>query len=265
MNRTWTFTDLEFVVAWEDTKREGFLPRPFVFTSRTPMWNDYLRERRAALDRVQPIIDGSFGAVLETLAQPDIRVEVLAWDGRDSEDPKACVRVLAVRRCDHGVLVKQLPGETVLHSGGFTFSEFEVLSLADTVVGELPEVEAGRRTQVMLVGDAEAEPMDYSYGKSTIFDSFHDSVASRSQHFLAEPASLIGMIRVVQGRSRFGPRGIGEGWLALRDLVDDGRYAITSGVPPIAHPVDSRGLIAMINAEIATIVAVIKDERWVSP
>ncbi|WP_459549314.1 ESX secretion-associated protein EspG [Nocardia sp. X0981] len=263
MNRTWELTDLEFVVAWEDMKGE-FLPHPFVFTSRTPLWNDYLREKKEVRKQLETKLDHSFSEILTRIAQPDIRLEVTAWDSRATDDPKSCIRILAVRLDADALVVTQLPGETVRHSGGFTLAEADPLALADIVVAALPKADAGHRREVVLTeaeGATRDEDFDYSYRESEVFDSFDDSVGRRSTDFLNAPTGLMGVIRIVQGRSRFGPRGIVHRTLRWRDLLDDGRYMITADNPPIARPVSAKQMIAMVNSEIVTVVRAIKDER----
>ncbi|GAA5067149.1 ESX secretion-associated protein EspG [Nocardia callitridis] len=259
MTRTWRLTDLEFVVAWEDSK-EGFLPHPFIFTSRIPLWEDYLREQARVRAELASKMDESFTSVLDTLARPDIRLEVTAWDANKPDNPDRCLRVLAVRQGDRAILATQLPGETVRHSGGFTFAEGDALSLADMVADVVPSAEAGSRKQLVLAG-TEAEDTDYSYGQSDVFDSFDSSSPVRSTAFLEEPVTTIGLIRIVQGGSRFGPRGITSHWLVLRDLADDGRYVIDDQNPPVAQSADRNKLVTLINTRIATVVRAIKDER----
>jgi hypothetical protein len=173
MKRTWQLTDLEFVVAWEDSK-EGFLPFPFTYTSRIPLWDDYLRAKYETREGLRGTLDQSFRDILDTLAQPDIKLEVTAWDAMKPDDPKKCVRMLAARRGDRAVLVTQQTGETVMHSVGFTFTECDALSMADVVVAALPAAEAGRRAHLVLAG-SEDDETDYTYGKSDVFDSFDDA------------------------------------------------------------------------------------------
>lgn len=253
-------TDLEFVVAWEDSKH-GFLPHPFIFTSRTPLWNDYMREKRRIRERMAGASHDHVREIVELLAQPDIRLEVGGWDPRNVEDPGALVRLLAVRRGSRGILATQLPGETVRHSGGYTFAEFDAIALAEKVVAALPESNPGTRPEVVLADRSDAETMDYSYGRSEVLDSFDDSLRHRTQEFLDSPVTSMGMIRIVQGRSRFGPRGRTMHELTWRDVEDDGRYAFTEGIPQVARAVDDARLTAMINIEIAAVVRAIKDER----
>lgn len=260
MNRRWNFTDLEFVVLCESAD-EDRLPPPFVFTSRTLLYDDFLREKARARNRLEARLGRSFEHILQALFHPDIRVVVDGWGGPEASDPERCVRLYAARRGDIGYVVQQLPGETIWHSGGFVMAECDAVELADAIASLLPSVDAGRRPDVVIVTDNPSDEMDYAYGQSAVEDSFDDSVLHRSAIFLGWPTSTTGIIEVVQGNSRFGPRGISRRQIRWRDLIDDGRYAITTDVPSIAVGVDIPRLRTMINNEIATVIRAIKDER----
>lgn len=260
MSRTWRLTDLEFVVLWEDSV-DDFLPSPFVFTSRTPLWDDYLREKRQTRERLAASGDASLREAVAMLARPDIRIEAGGWDPRNPADPAAVLRVIAARRGPRGVLATQLPGETVRHSGGYTFTECDALALADVVAAALPAAEAGCRAQVVLAELDTHDEMDYTYGRSDILAPADARPRERTAAFLDAPVTGVGLISVVQGRSKFGPRGMIRRELAWRDLENDGRYAIVDGTPPVALAVAPARLVDLINVEIAAVVQAIKDER----
>lgn len=259
MTRTWKFTDFEFVVAWE-TAQADILPAPFVFTSRTEYYDDYQREKREMREQLRGRLDGSFEHVLDVVARPDIRIELHGW-GSDFEDAESQIRLLAVRREGYGYLLKQLPGETAWHSGGYTVTECAPLALADALIAELPDVGPGKLGDVMLVKRTENTDMDFSYGRSFVEDSFDDTVEEQAGKFLEAPTTGEGIIDIVQGISRFGPRGVARRRLAWRDLDGDGRYAITGAVPPIAVAVDTKRFITLLNSGVAEVVKAIKDER----
>ncbi|MEU7631994.1 ESX secretion-associated protein EspG [Nocardia sp. NPDC049220] len=261
MSGFWRLTDIEFVVLWEELK-EGGMPSPFVFTAATPYYDDYLREKYEVRERLPTTLAAEMGDVLQAVARPDIRVLAHGRDARDPDDPSGIVRLLGVRRGGQGYLLTQLPGKTVWHSGGFTVAECDVLSLADTLVAALPEVAAGRLGEISLAPqDGQHQQMDYSFRRLVAHELSEDAAEYRSAKFLRSTPARAGMIEICQGSSRFGPRGVvrrGFGW---RDLVDDGRYAITGDNPLVARGVDTKGLIALINAEIAEVVRAIKDEQ----
>ncbi|MFQ6324614.1 ESX secretion-associated protein EspG [Nocardia sp. CWNU-33] len=259
MTRTWKFTDLEFVVAWE-TYQADLLPAPFVFTSRTPLYDDYQREKRELRAQLGNTLDNNLARVMDVVARPDIRVELQGW-GSDSEDAESQIRLLAVRQAADGYLLKQLPGETAWHSGGYTITECAPLELADVLLAELPEVAAGKLGDIVLAEQTKSADLDYSYGRSFINDSFDDTVERQADQFVRAPSTGEGIISIEQGMSRFGPRGITRRRLCWRDLEDDGRYAITTAIPPVAVPADTKRLTTLLNSGIAEVVKAIKDER----
>ncbi|WP_040788663.1 ESX secretion-associated protein EspG [Nocardia paucivorans] len=259
MTRTWKFTDFEFVVAWE-TAQADILPAPFVFTSRTELYDDYQREKREMREQLRHRLDGEFENVLDIVARPDIRIVVHGW-GSDFEDAESQIRLLAVRREGYGYVLKQLPGETAWHSGGYTVTECGPLALADALIAELPEADPGKLKSVALVERAESDDMDFAYGRSLVEDSFDDTVEEQAGKFLAAPITGEGIVEIAQGISRFGPRGIARKQLAWRDIDGDGRYAITGSIPPIARGVDAKQFVTLVNSGVAEVVKAIRDER----
>ncbi|MFI7666833.1 ESX secretion-associated protein EspG [Nocardia sp. NPDC049526] len=258
MTRTWKFTDLEFVVAWEAVEAD-VLPSPFIFTSSTPLYEDFQREKRELRAQLGSRID-DVAPVLDIVARPDIRIELHGW-GSDFDDADSQIRLLAVRREGYGYLLKQLPGETAWHSGGYTISECGPLELADLLIAELPEATPGKLPDVVLAPRDRNPDLDYSYGQSLVADTFDDTVDRLADQFLRTPATGEGIIEVEQGLSRFGPRGVARSRLGWRDLADDGRYAITTATPPVAVPADTKRLAALLNSGIAEVIKAIKDER----
>ncbi|MGK8511922.1 ESX secretion-associated protein EspG [Nocardia asiatica] len=260
MTHTWKFTDLEFVVLWEDFGEAG-VPRPFSFTSRTPLWDDYLVEQAQTRAALLASSTPARKEMLDDLYRPDIRIRVIAFDGRDHTNVANNVRLMAARRADRGYLVTQLPGETVGHSGGFVVTECAAVELADVVVRALPEAEPGKRADIVLAAETEDEHLDYDYGASVVRDSFEGSVHDRSTEFLTAPAVRFGFIDVIQAQSIFGPRGMTRHRLKWRDLEGDGRYVIDDRHPPVATAADKRRLVSVINTRVAEVVRAIKDER----
>ncbi|WP_225726877.1 MULTISPECIES: ESX secretion-associated protein EspG [unclassified Nocardia] len=262
MNNTWNFTDIEFAALWEQLA-EQFLPAPFSYLTETESYDEHEREKAAARQRVRATLDDAFDGVLEALAQPDIRLVVTGSDA-DPDNPAGLIRLLAARRGDRGYLAKQLPGKTIWHSGGFVVTECDPLRLADIVVAELPRTNAGRQDHVVLIEPEERDDddFDYAYGRSKVnADAIENSFRSRSLAFHSTPVDSVGLIEIVQGRSRFGPRGITRYHLGWRDLVGDGRYVTVFDTPPVAVAADGGRMTALLNAEIIKVVRTIRDER----
>ncbi|MGO4615624.1 ESX secretion-associated protein EspG [Nocardia sp. 2YAB30] len=260
MSSTWKFTDIEFDALWSRA-RADMLPRPFVIVTDIPYEEDYQRELHRIRERWRFNRDPAFDQICADVVQPDLSLVVRGIDAQDSRNPKGSIRKLAVRRKDRGYLLTQLPGKTVEHSGGFTVTECDPLSLASVVVAGLPEVAAGKNGQVTLPMPREVSEMDHSFDKSGLWDSFEDTSQQAAERFQSVVPTTLGAIGVYQGISVFGPRGRVSRWLEWRDLPDDGRYVIGANLPPVAEPVDAKRFTAMINKEIADVIRVIKDER----
>ncbi|WP_405133507.1 ESX secretion-associated protein EspG [Nocardia sp. NBC_01388] len=258
MQRSWTLTDLEFLVLWEELGEE-FLPIPLMYAGRTEWWDDHLanvvRTKEALRER-----DPALAEVLPVLRMPDVRVEVRGWDGRDRTSPEASIRMLGIRSGDFGYLVVQHPGETVRHSAGFTVTEFDARELAAQIVAALPDTAAGRGREIVLAESEHTDEFDYGYGLSPAHETMEGTVIDRASDFLAAPAPSMGTIDVVQGRSRFGPRGIIRLQLEWRDLIDDGRYVVTADFPPVAAPADRKRMTTAVDTRITEVLMAIEDE-----
>ncbi|MEC3955044.1 ESX secretion-associated protein EspG [Nocardia sp. CDC153] len=265
MLRTWKFTDLEFLALWEGLGEE-FLPRPLTFTSRTQWWDDHLANMARARESLRAREDDDYAEVLRALLMPDVRVEVHGWDGRDRLSASASIRLLGVRSGEAGYLLVQHPGETYAHSSGFTLSEFYAEALAERMVAELPDTPVGRDFpggpggDLVLAETEDVEDTDYEFGLSPAHETLEGTVVTRAADFLAAPAESMGTIDVVQGRSRFGPRGIARYRLGWRDLENDGRYVVTGEHPPVAAAADRRRMVAVLETHIAEVVQVMADE-----
>ncbi|MGW4367572.1 ESX secretion-associated protein EspG [Nocardia takedensis] len=256
MTRSWTFTDLEFVVLW-DRLREDRLPHPFVYTTDIPYEDDFQREFVRVRDRLLSVPDPALDEALRDIARPDIAIRVLGVSGTTPDDPAGALRLLATRRESRGHLLTQLPGRTLEHSGGFTIVECDALRLADVVADALPECPAGQGPPLSL--SAPAEPDEESDVR--LWDSHDEPVDARANAFLNVGPERAGVIEIAQGISRFGPRGRTVRHLHWRDHPDDGRYVITPGQPALARGADRAGLVAAINTELVAVVRAIKDER----
>lgn len=255
------FDDLEFVVLWEQAKGDA-MPAPFLYTSRTPMYYDYLREKREVFERLRGNWTTRMELLSAAIAEPDISITVNGFDGRDPSRADGRVRIIALRRGAYGYVIEQSPGETYLHSGGFTVTECDPLSLADLVVAALPQVGAGRQSDILLQVPGEPDSSHDEFRRSLIGDNLEDPIGLRAKRFLAAPMECMGTIEVVQGFSKFGPRGITTRQMDWRDVEDDGRYIIGGDeLPFVAVSADSKRVVTAINSRVAAAVHAIREER----
>ncbi len=261
MTWTWTLTDLEFLVLWEESGNDT-LPLPLTFATDLRDRTQFDRVKFDTREHLNAVRNSGVDMMLSVLTHPDIHISVHAHDGADPELASGSIRIYAARCGEHGYIVRQLPGKTIWHSGGFVVTGCQALELAGAVVRELPEESAGRYSNIPLhqhdsASSAEMDP----YSMSDLIVESGDEDSALVEYLRNSQAERIGRIVISQGSSRFGPRGITRGRLGWRDVTDDGRYTVTRTSPAAAYGTDANRLINMINTEIATVVRAIKDER----
>ncbi|WP_194817359.1 ESX secretion-associated protein EspG [Nocardia sp. XZ_19_385] len=256
--RTWHFTDLEFVVAWEPMKNRS-VPSPFIVTSRIPDFDEFRRRKAEVRARQQTELDEDVRGLLDTLARPDLRVLVTGTEAADPADPGGVVRMLAARRGDKGCLATQLPGETLWHARGFTLTACDALALGRVVAEALPQRRPGQLGRIVL--PVPKADMDYSPRRGRTQELTEDRTREYAERFNQTAVVGSGSIEITQGSSLFGPRGMVRRWIRWRDLEGDGRYATAEHDPSVAVAADPARLTALINTEIAEVIRVIKDER----
>ncbi|WP_369636539.1 ESX secretion-associated protein EspG [Nocardia sp. JMUB6875] len=255
------FEDLEFVVLWEQATGEP-MPAPFLYTSRTPMYYDYLREKRKVYEELQGRWTRQLELLSDAIAEPDLRITVNGFDGRNPARADGRVRMIAVRRGSYGYLIEQAPGESYLHSGGFNVTQCDPVALAEMVVAAMPSAQAGSQSDITLEVPGEPDSGYDEYSRSLIDDIFEDPISLRAKRFLAASMESMGTIEVIQGFSKFGPRGITARQLDWRDIEEDGRYIIGGDeLPVIAIPADSKRVVTAINSRVAAVVHAIREER----
>ncbi|MEV6562772.1 ESX secretion-associated protein EspG [Nocardia sp. NPDC051756] len=257
MSRTWKLTDVELIVLWDKLFKDR-LPAPLFALYRGEDAEEWARS--AATARTGLPDDGGLHDALVRIATADVRVSVRAFDPRHPDDPAGTVRVLGGRQGAVATLIRQLPGETIWHSGGYVVNTGDGARLAGAMVGSLPDRPAGQLPDTPLVTAQGSAATDHHYGRSRVQDSYAD--ADRlSTEWLDHPAEQVGLIETSLGSSIFGPRGITPYRIEWRDLVGDGRYAVRDDVGPVAKPVDRRRLADLITADIATVWQTLEDEH----
>ncbi|MFG1793017.1 ESX secretion-associated protein EspG [Nocardia sp. NPDC049149] len=250
MTATWNFTDLEFVVLWE-RHTDDALPAPFVYTCRYDRESEYERAKFETWERLRIQVGRSFEGVLETVSNPEAVITVCAWCDHEMENPKKRLWVHAVRSGAQAYVLTQLPGETIDHSGGFTVVECAPRDLAEAVVRTLPAaVPAGRQENITIITGDMLAGEHHGFRWARVSDDGVESVEARSLRFFRTPATTTGTIRIRQGRSMFGSRGMDEELLLWRDVRDDGRYVIPINANPIAMGVGTERLSRMVDTAI---------------
>lgn len=255
MSRRWEFTDLEFKALCEQL-RSGELPNPFTFTTGIRSADAYEAETLRVVRLLRERSDPDLEELADSVSKPDVQIALEAWLDTDFENPEERTRVLGVRRRARGFVISQLPGETLGHSAGFDVVECDPHAIGDAVLAHLPVVESGRDEPVPVV-DTSARPVaddDLLGSMVSDNDDPDERDSARSAAFFAVPASRSGLLRVIQGRSKFGPRGRIETSMLWRDVPGDGRYVMPMSDAPVARGMGSDELAAWVAEQIADIM-----------
>ncbi|MFI9504698.1 ESX secretion-associated protein EspG [Nocardia sp. NPDC052566] len=259
MSRTWRLTDVQLIDLW-DSMFQDRLPAPLFALYRGENAEEWARLRAEARAGMADEDEGGLRAALTRVAHADVLVSAKGFDPRRQDRPDGLVRVLGARQGAAATLIGQMPGESVWHSGGYVITAGHADRLAGAIAGALPDRAAGRLPDTPLVTAPGEEGADYYYGRSKVQESYSD-VDRRSAEWLAMRAEFLGVIEIRLGSSIFGPRGITRHCIEWRDLVDDGRYAVTETAGLVATAVDRPRLATMIAAHITTVLQTLEDER----
>ncbi|WP_433193043.1 ESX secretion-associated protein EspG [Nocardia sp. CA-107356] len=253
MTQQWKFTCLEFLVLC-DRYRAGSLPQPLWFESTEDvMVHEMEARRRVVWEDLQRRLDGSFDGVIEVLRAPELYVRVRGWDEQSRDDMDKRLHVHVARSGALGYAFAQVPGNLTYDSPMVAVTECDPNTLAATVVKALPTVEAGQMPDIPIVTDP-AEHVTPAWRDSLIWDNVDDRPVAQTQRFFRQRADLTGSIMVVQGRSKYGPRGIHETKMLWRDMPGDGRYVMSLDEAPVAVGTSRRQLAARIDRDIAQLL-----------
>ncbi|MQY19545.1 ESX secretion-associated protein EspG [Nocardia macrotermitis] len=266
MTLSWTFTGIEFQVLCEKY-RGGELPDPLFWTLEEHMSLDAGRALRADVwQELRAKWDPSWDSVIDVMCAPEICIRLHAWDESDmadgkEPDGKSSTYIHFARSGAQAYKFEQLPGKSYWHTDGFIITEIDPRSLAAEVVRSMPNVEAGRLGSTPIIID----PADHvGYGGSSFFrDDDEDPPAVASTKFFNLPASRTGTLRVLQGRSKYGPRGIQETKMLWRDVIDDGRYLMNMDDAPVAVGISRNGLAGKLQDQIDNLMERL-DTHWES-
>ncbi|RDI55329.1 ESX secretion-associated protein EspG [Nocardia mexicana] len=249
MTQQWKFSSLAFVVLC-DRYRAGSVPEPLLFETDEQVTVDELEGRKRVMwEKLQQRLDGSFDGVIEVLRAPEVYVQVRSWDEHDESNQDKKLRIHVARSGALGYAIEQVPGKLTWDSPMVTITECDPRTLATTVVAKLPQVEAGRLQDIPVVTDP-AEHITPAWRDSLIWDDPDDRPVAQTQRFFQQRADCTGSIAVVQGRSKYGPRGILETNLMWRDMPGDGRYVMALDGSPVAVGTSGQQLAARIQRDI---------------
>ncbi|MFB8002135.1 ESX secretion-associated protein EspG [Nocardia sp. NPDC056000] len=254
----WQFTDLEFKALCYRYRYQARMPSPLVYTSRTVLAADYELELYEARTRLEQELDPGFISLFEAMADPELFIGVHGFRDDDPHAPR--LRAHAARRGHRACVIVQSPGETPFHSGDITVLECEPHEMYALLVAQLPEVEAGGMSPIPISDRPYVpEPDPYDSPPASAFDSFEETGEVRGLRFWNTRADRIGFMRVIQGRSKYGPRGVEHQLLLWRDLPGDGRYLIELETPEMtAVGTDAKRFAARLQHHVERILQIME-------
>ncbi|MFF3566702.1 ESX secretion-associated protein EspG [Nocardia jiangxiensis] len=261
MSLSWTFTGIEFQVLCEKY-RGGEMPDPLFWTLDEHMTIDKSAALKADVwQELRAKWDPSWDSMIDVMCAPEIYIRLHGWDERDMDNGKKNIYIHFARSGAQAFKFEQKPGKTYWHTDGYIVTECDPRSLASEVVRSLPPTEAGSLSSTPIIIDP-AEHVGHG-GGSFFKDDDEDPPAVASTKFFNMPASKTGTLRVVQGRSKFGPRGIQETKLLWRDVIGDGRYVMNMDDSPVAVGIGRNAFANKIQQQIDNLMERL-DTHWES-
>ncbi|WP_019933084.1 ESX secretion-associated protein EspG [Nocardia sp. BMG111209] len=258
--QTWHLSDLEFLVLRERVLRR-VLPYPFTYVNpRLTTFLEFERLKSSVWRSLQTRWDPELIDVITRAANPDVRIQVRSWDSRNMDDTSQRFFFVCNRNGDRAIMMQGFSDQRV-----DTFDRYRIVSapaesMSALVVEALPEMPAGSRDRVELLNYHQEETVDH-WSTRGFYDTGDDNdVDRRSKSWQRADRSLVGIIEIHQGRSKFGPRGLIMNQMFWEDHPGDGRYFIDLTPPMAAVGVDSAALRIRLDRAISETLLVVQDE-----
>ncbi|RVW01198.1 ESX secretion-associated protein EspG [Rhodococcus xishaensis] len=245
-SKVWEFTGLEFEVLWRQLGRDR-LPYPLRYRPTADTQDELDHLRRAAAESWLPRVTETLYRHLTVLAEPDIRIEVSGFVGR--EDTVA-VRMHGAIRGGTGTLAIQMPGPDVDSGGDVLLHGVAPAQLPEAIASALPAMPAGSRAPVTF-RRTDLKPG----GGPLLVSAGATGLREEALALLRRPRTGIGEITAFAGisyDSRPTTDGVGLHWL---DFGGDGRYALRDATDIVVSPASVPQLAAEISKLLGTIRA----------
>lgn len=234
----WTFTDLDFMVAWRGLDRD-VLPYPIECVPTAETQDGYRDDVESAAARVEAQMSDNLYSALVALAMPDVRVQVRGFIGPNRERK---VRIHAAVRQRVGVLLVQAEDDSV------RMSRVGAQAVPNRVVTVLPQLRAGqgpslrgRLAELRQAGDDDDE---YFSGGSVMQSVTHSAAPGVPlKQFMTRSRMGLGHVAVLPGPA-VDNRPTDDGLdFHFMDYRSDGRYLVRNDVDTVSvDPVDASGM-----------------------
>ncbi|MBO0878843.1 MAG: ESX secretion-associated protein EspG [Mycobacterium sp.] len=260
MSRTWELTNLEFIVL-RDRLVGRHLPWPFAYIGPVRTRIEFLNEKARIWKRLQADWDPDLADLITAAANPDMKVQVVAWDSRKPDNTASEYSLVGYRFASRALLIQGIHDSDPVSCDWYRVVECDASDLSALIVDTLPEHPAGSQDRIELAHYVPTETTDvWSQTRSHLYDDGDGDITKRSHGWQKAAKSTVGMIALRQGRSKFGPQGIRMQHLFWEDHPDDGRYLIDLEPPISAVGIDSDGLRRRIDQRTDEVLRMVADE-----
>ncbi|MBF6416247.1 ESX secretion-associated protein EspG [Nocardia cyriacigeorgica] len=239
---TWRFTGLEFEILWSAYGHDR-LPYPLRYRPVADDFEDLRRQREAAVDvLLEKYYSVELVDVLTILREPEVRVEVKGYGGRDMA---RTYRFHGAMRAAAGATLVQLPGTTADIGGDVILTNCAANQVPAQAVAALPPAKAGTRPAV------EVRRADLSADRSRYVRNVDElSLTQQLDRVFKRRRRSLGEIMIFPGPAVDARPSFGRSFWWMD--YEDGRYYVRTGDPIVAKPAGPTAL----TTEIARLAAI---------
>ncbi|WP_460698319.1 ESX secretion-associated protein EspG [Nocardia thraciensis] len=236
-DRRWRFDGVEFRVLWDSTGRD-VLPYPLAHRFLAePTLEEVNRTRQRVARTVLPQLDDDLERAVGILLDPEARVEVAGFRGRNREHR---IRAHGGVHDGDGVLLVQDPGPDDTVGGAVRLSLLPADRLAPDLIAVLPECAAGQGKSFSIPMEDLERPVGH------VRDPWAVGPKEQLARFFNRPTTATFHIAVYPWGSADNRHTNGRKDFQITDFADDGRYAIFGDRIISVKPTDSTRMTAQV-------------------
>ncbi|MGW4089314.1 ESX secretion-associated protein EspG [Nocardia sp. NPDC004750] len=246
--RDWSFTALGFTVLWRAVERD-VLPYPLQYRSTAETVADYESEWKSEAAGLHRRLDESLYSALRVLAEPEARVEMAGFSGKDK------LRVHAAVHYRHAVLLVQEPTTSPDRGGAVHMSLIDAESVSRRVIDHLPDAARGSGPGIEISRhelDAGEDEEPYRVGAPL-------PPRARAEQFFERPRTTIAHVAVYAGPAWDNRPAPARGFHVMD--YPDGRYLVRSGTTIKAVPADTTEVRSQLDRVVHATVAAFREEN----
>ncbi|NKY54527.1 ESX secretion-associated protein EspG [Nocardia vermiculata] len=228
----WQLTSAQYEAALFAMNRDR-LPYPTWNAGHATDEADLGRQRREAIDTLRPRVDDDFVRLIQTLAEPQVRLHVHGRVGTDDDHPDAQLRGYAGFGPSIAAVAVQDPDPEPGVSGAVSVSLCTHVQALGLLAGMLDEQTPGRHRLTGQKSDLDLEP------ESQRGWNRPPTLRERMDAFLGRPRSGWGEVLCYPGRFLDNRTDGVQGFLWM-DFAGDGRYYVREDpaaytIEPMSH------------------------------